>query len=701
MVETVLFTTIPGVILTIFSAFVFNKIRVNSRITQNSKLVQFRIKVKPDLFLGNYTDGLHEVLKKYAKLVFISSNSSDVLGAEGKFLTGGTSHFLTWFDEQDLQGVLQRLHEALANKNTGFIDSGTVGFCLPQGEKRWIEGRIRIVRDFFGLPKFLDGSAYDVTEHVQTKDQLKTFERRVTLVLEAAGMALWEWDTESDQLEFQGDYKKLYGQDQPAGGLKVGDLKKWTHPDDAEKASKLVSGALAQGKNVENAYRIINADGEIRYHYSFGRPVYEKGELKSLMGVVIDRTKEEKAFSEKQRLESHLLRSQRLEALGKLAGGVAHDLNNLLTPMLGFSDLLEDTTQQSEENLVYIQGIRGAAIRARDLVTQLLAYSRRQQLKLQQIQLNDLIQECKLLLKQSLHPDIQMNYQLDDKLSFVLADEGQLGQVLLNLVQNANEAIDGEGLITVRTRMVKWSEVLHKVRRRSGAPAEANCEDWVALSVTDSGQGMSPDVLAKVFEPFFTTKDVGKGTGLGLATAYGILRQHHGYMTVSSKENQGSTFTMLLPAANKKSRIVESPLSDSDSDLTQLPETFSGLNVIVAEDSQEIRQMVLEILMQNHVKILEAREGKEALDLIHSVGSPDILITDVMMPYMSGRELADAVHQEYPDLPILFISGYSEDRLHKLPGSLIHAFLPKPFSRKDLLTVIHNLRQHANLRAKI
>jgi len=700
MVETSLLLTITSVFLGIACILVFYKSRVNARIIQKSKLVQFRIRVKPDLFKEYSREDLFKVLQKNAKLVLISSNSSTVLGFEGNFLTHGASHFLTWFDEQDLQGVLQKLNEALADNRKDFFDYGSVGFSLPQGEKRWIEGRVRIVRNFRGQPKFLDGTAYDVTEYVQTKDQLKTFECRVKLVLEAAGMALWEWDMESNQLEFQGDYRKLYGQDQPEGGLKVDDLRKWTHPDDVEEATKLVSGALSQGENVENSYRIINADGEIRFHFSFGRPLYEKGELKSLMGVVIDRTNEENAFSEKQRLESHLLRSQRLEALGKLAGGVAHDLNNLLTPMLGFSDLLEETTEQNAESIQYIQGIRGAAIRARDLVTQLLAYSRKQHLKLQQIQLNDLIQECQLLLKQTLHPDIRLQYELDDSIELVHADEGQLGQVILNLVQNATDAIEGEGVITIRTRMVKWSEICHTIRRRSGAAAEANCEDWVEVSVIDTGKGISPEMLSKVFEPFFTTKDVGKGTGLGLATAYGILRQHHGYMTVKSAENHGSTFSMILPAAKKESKSAELSGNHSKSVLTELPETFSRLNVMVAEDSQDIRQMVHEVLMRYHLKILEARDGKEALDLIQSVGPPDVLITDVMMPYMSGRELADAVHKIFPSLPILFISGYSSDRLHKLPKTLTHGFLQKPFSQNDLIVALNNLCQHAKLGAK-
>ncbi len=393
-----------------------------------------------------------------------------------------------------------------------------------------------------------------------------------------------------------------------------------------------------------------------------------------LAGIAISRFREEDL---RRRLEDQLLHIQKIEAIGQLAGGVAHDFNNLLTPIIVYADMLNHRLHHDDKNRSKAEGILAAAHKAKDLTQKLLSFGRKQMLCIEGHNLNTIVESFQEIMRRTIRENIRIDTRLAPQATRVAADRGQIEQVLLNLAVNAQDAIDGSGTITIETGHVLLDNEF--VRLHPGMqPGQ-----YILLSFRDSGCGMTDEVLRHIFEPFFTTKPVGHGTGLGLATVYGIVKQHNGYITVTSDVGAGTTFLIYLPENRQAQQpgVLEAPAAV----LEQPPP--EGTTVLVVEDNTMVREMTEDLLQSSGYRVLAAETPSRALEIAaDSSARIDLLLSDVVMPEMNGQELYERLSDLRPDLPVLFISGYTRDVIFH-HGTLEEGpdFLQKPFSSEQLL----------------
>ncbi|MBZ0258086.1 response regulator, partial [bacterium] len=390
---------------------------------------------------------------------------------------------------------------------------------------------------------------------------------------------------------------------------------------------------------------------------------------------LIENLQEKKLVEEmKNKLEEQLIQSQKLEAIGRLAGGVAHDFNNILTVIKVNSDLLLMRMEEQNAYRKKVSEIRHASERAAALIRQLLAFSRKQMLQPRNLDLNEIIFGMGEMLNRLIGEDIDLGMNLADDLGKVKADPSQIEQVVMNLVVNSRDAMPKGGYITIQTKNVYFDR--KQAVSREGSLREG---DYVLMSVSDTGEGMDKEIQSHIFEPFYTTKDVGKGTGLGLSTVYGIIRQSDGAVTVYSEIGQGTSFKVYLPCYQNGNGHTPQQLIENN--IQQGEET-----VLLVEDDESVRKIACEILSENGYKILEALSTDDALDICKTYsGKIDLLLTDVIMPLMSGAELSKQIVGMRPNIHVLYMSGYADDAISRHgvieKGVLL---LDKPFTAYSL-----------------
>ena len=379
--------------------------------------------------------------------------------------------------------------------------------------------------------------------------------------------------------------------------------------------------------------------------------------------------------TERRGLEAQLQQAQKMEAVGQLAGGIAHDFNNLLTVITSYGAMVMGDLPRESPHAADVQEILNAANRASSLTRQLLAFSRRQVLQPHVLDLNELTGNLEKMLRRLLREDIQLVTRFDPRLALVNADAGQLEQVIVNLVVNARDAMPRGGRISIETSNVTLGE--------GYGPMHANTTPgpYVLLSVSDTGKGMDKATQAHIFEPFFTTKPIGQGTGLGLSTVYGIVKQSGGYVWVYSELDRGTTFKVYLPAVSGITKPNESE-RDAQAQVAGGPE-----RILLVEDEPNVRRIAKRILERNGYTVLEASNGTEALRMLERRQEPIALVlTDLVMPEMGGRELASKLRIVSPTSRVLFMSGYTEDAVLRQsvmePGAI---FLDKPFTFDTLI----------------
>jgi two-component system cell cycle sensor histidine kinase/response regulator CckA len=389
--------------------------------------------------------------------------------------------------------------------------------------------------------------------------------------------------------------------------------------------------------------------------------------------------------SEEAKLKRQIAQATKMQAVGQLAGGVAHDFNNILTAILGHCDLMLMRHTPGDTDYDDIQQIKSNSNRAAGLTRQLLAFSRQQTLRPQVLQLPDVVSEVSHLLKRLLGETVQLVVKHGRDLGPVRADPGQLEQVIVNLAVNARDAMasKGGGALTIQTYSIKANQV-----------ADLGSEilpiaDYSALSIADTGTGIPTPILGKVFEPFFTTKEIGKGTGLGLSTVYGIVKQSGGYIFADSKVDEGTRFTIYLPVHHVEEEEKETgrraKLPDSESEL------WGTGTILLVEDEPMVRTVAERALTRHGYKVLTANNGEEALEIIDKGDDIALLISDVVMPVMDGPTMVRVARKSRPDLPILFMSGYAEEQLRKSIDIANVGFLPKPFSVQELAEAVRNV----------
>ena len=485
----------------------------------------------------------------------------------------------------------------------------------------------------------------DITERKRAEEALRESEERYRTISELTSDWTYSFHVESDGslvLDWMTDAAtRIAGftlEDVRAHGWQGG-----IHPDDLtiaeRKAQTLLSGEPAAAE-----YRIITKSGEIRWVYDYGQPVWDEaqGRVVRIIGATQD-------ITERRQLEEQLRQAVKMEAVGQLAGGVAHDFNNLLTIINGYSSLALDKLNRKDPLHHDLAEINEAGRRAADLTRQLLAFSRRQILRPQVLNLNEVLKGMTKMLGRLIGEDVQLVLKPANDLGNVKADPGQMEQVVLNIAVNARDAMPTGGTLIIETANVKLGEAY--AARHPGVEAG----NHVMLAINDTGHGMTPEVRERIFEPFFTTKEAGKGTGLGLSTVYGIVRQSGGGIHVYSEPGRGTTFRIYLP------RVGEEPETESaverEAALPGGTET-----ILLVEDDDAVRGMAVRILQELGYKVLTASDGAEALELCRDRTGPlDLLLTDVVMPGMSGRDLAEQLQGMFQGLRVLYMSGYTDE----------------------------------------
>ncbi len=431
---------------------------------------------------------------------------------------------------------------------------------------------------------------------------------------------------------------KMYGYDRPEELLG----KSWEVLYNTDEASRLKEDILPQVHG-EGQWR-----GETIARRRDGKTFPQEVSISTIQGggfVCIDRD-----ITERKRLEEQLFQSQKMEAVGRLAGGIAHDFNNLLTAVMGYAYLAMNAMPRESSMYRYLEEIQASAERAANLTNQLLAFSRRQMVKPRVVDLNDLVRKLDLILRRLIGENIEFSLALEPELWAVKVDSGQIEQVLVNLVVNARDAMPAGGKLCIRTQNASLGH----------ADAQQHPEltpgEYVVLSVTDTGIGMTDYVKAHLFEPFFTTKPVGKGTGLGLSTCYGIIKQSGGHITAQSEVGRGASFTIHLPRAR------EAVSAQGENGIpSRLP--AGNETVLVVEDEPNLRYLAVHILRERGYRVLEAADGLEALAVAeaHADEVIHLLVTDVVMPHMDGKQLAEQLTRLHPETRVLFTSGYTND----------------------------------------
>jgi two-component system, cell cycle sensor histidine kinase and response regulator CckA len=388
-------------------------------------------------------------------------------------------------------------------------------------------------------------------------------------------------------------------------------------------------------------------------------------------------------ISQRKLLEEQLVHAQKMEAVGRLAGGVAHDFNNMLTVISGYNRMILDELRPDDPLRDYVEEIAKAASRAGAITKQLLVFSRRQMLEPRTISINAIISQIEKMLLRLLGEDIQLTLDLQEDVANIKADPNQLEQAIVNLAVNARDAMPSGGQIFLQSANVHLDETY--VQTHLGVRPG----DYVMIAMTDTGCGMDTETRKRIFEPFFTTKERGKGTGLGLSSVYGMVKQSGGDIWVYSEPGKGAAFKLYFPQVHK---AAETTVSQAER-----VEPPASATVLVVEDEQAVRELTVRMLQRLGYSVLSAASGREAVEVSNSfTGRISLLVTDVVMPEMSGRQVADAILAARPDVKVLFLSGYTEHTaIHQGIGSGVN-FLPKPFSReslaKKLLEITNNAR---------
>jgi PAS domain S-box-containing protein len=442
------------------------------------------------------------------------------------------------------------------------------------------------------------------------------------------------------------------------------------HPDDRQDLlDQLLHVVLKTGEDCGREYRIVRPnDGKVRWMLCQGEVTLDaKGSPLTVAGTILDLT-------ERRNMEAQLLQARKMESVGRLAGGVAHDFNNLLTVINGYGDLILHHLPVDAVAYQQVKEIRTAGERAADLTRQLLAFSRKQVLQPKILSLNEAVRDSDKMLRRLLGEDIELVYSLEPALRPVAADPGQLNQVILNLALNARDAMPDGGKLIIETANCVFPE--------PDTPRKTMAGECACLRVRDTGHGMDSDTLEHAFEPFFTTKGMGKGTGLGLATVYGIVEQSGGHISVQSEQGCGATFTMYLPAI----RGVQEPATPKE-EIAKGNET-----VLVVEDEDGVRHLIVKILQGHGYEVLQAGGGDEAIRIFKErSGRIDLLITDVVMPQMKGPELAVHLKGLNDGMKVLFISGYTDPKITDAAELSSGSFyLQKPFQQDALARAVRD-----------
>lgn len=542
------------------------------------------------------------------------------------------------------------------------------------GELRWDYVQISPICDENGRVEHYLSVQEDITERKKTEEELRRSVELFDQFAEHVKEAFFLMDLPDHRAEYVSPaFADIWGT--PVDEV-YAYSSKWidaVHPEDRASVDRAMARNDA-GESTTSIFRVVRPDGETRWVRSRAFPVIDEvGRVTRIVGLSEDVT-------EQRATEQALVHSQRMEAVGRLAGGVAHDFNNLLTVILAEAQLMEDAHPAESTTAESVKQILDAANRAAVLTGQLVAFSRRQLIKPTVFRLNELVADMETMLRRIIGEDVRLATHLAPDAGHVEADQGQVEQVVVNLIINSRDAMPGGGELSLTTTNEHLDEEYAKTRE------EVTPGEYVKLTVSDTGTGMTRDVASRAFDPFFTTKPRGQGSGLGLSTSYGIVKQSRGHITLYSEPGIGTTVAAFLP------RVY--PQGDADP-VPAAPAVPGGgtETVLVVEDETPVRDVVLRSLRTRGYEVLEARDGAGALELIERYeGEIHLLLTDVVLPGIGGRELAEQVVTLRPDIGVLYMSGYTDDViLHHNLRSGDFDLLQKPFTATSLAAKVRDV----------
>jgi two-component system cell cycle sensor histidine kinase/response regulator CckA len=515
-----------------------------------------------------------------------------------------------------------------------------------------------------GMSSVADHIALGIERH-RSADALRTAEERMRFALHSAGLGIWDMDYTTGVLRWSEILEAHYGLQPGTFGGTFEAFVERIHPDDRESVIETVEKAMKSGADFSVENRSLWPDGTVRWLSGAGRVQHgEHGEPVRAVGISLDVT-------ERRALEEQFQQAQKMEAVGRLAGGVAHDFNNLLTVILGYCELLLADLDPDDPRQKEIAEIQRAGTSAVGLTRQLLAFSRKQIIEPSVLDLNVVVAEMRAMLGRLIREDVTVVLALRPALAPVKADRGQVEQIVLNLAVNARDAMPNGGTLTIETANVDLDEP-YATTHFAVKPGP-----YIALTVTDTGTGMTPDVQAHLFEPFFTTKEVGRGSGIGLATVHGIVTRAGGSVGVSSEVGSGTSFKVYFPRADAAELVVETAA-------VARPRAGTG-TVLVVEDVEGLRELAKRLLQRQGYTVVVAANADEALRRFEENAPIDVLLTDVVMPGGSGPELTRRLVERWPALKVIYMSGYTEEAIvqHGVLNPGI-AFLHKPFTSETL-----------------
>ncbi len=534
--------------------------------------------------------------------------------------------------------------------------------------ERWYSTAVGpLVRD--GTVVAASTHSRDITDAKRAEVELRKRERMLAEAQRIAGVGSWVWDKASGKLQWSDEMYRICGvapEVEPTDALYYS----LVHPDDRERARAAAARALQTRVSNAREHRILRASDQSVRHVLVASEVTtgDDGEITGSLGTTLDVT-------ERRTLEAQLLHSMKLEAVGRLAGGVAHDFNNVLTVIMGNVSVVERALGERSESREHLQEIRAAAQRASGLTRQLLAFARKQIIAPEALSPNAIIENLVRLLRPVLGEDIQLSLQLAGDVWPVLIDRGQFEQLLLNLAVNARDAMPRGGALSIETRNAQAHE------RRLHPELEPG--SYVCVQVRDTGHGIPRELLQQVFEPFFTTKGAGQGTGLGLAQCHGIVKQHGGHIWVTSEPGAGATFTIHLPRAQSAPKPA---LASSEPPARR----HGSETVLLVEDEAMVRKLCVDALGELGYQVLPAGSAAEALRVAADHSGPiDLLLTDLVLPDQRGNEVAAALAARSPSPRVLYMSGYAEGSIAQ--AGVLQAgarFLHKPYTLQALAAAV-------------